>query len=123
MDTLTDEPKQSPLTDLSRLIAMLPTTIRSPPAAADFTPIEEYEAQTPETFFGGKPVLHHRLDGVKAWIPASQKGSSLALFPADLSTAATAPEGATLREQTEELFEQVVSVFVNSECVQSPQTQ
>ncbi|KAF9876983.1 fpd1 benzoylformate decarboxylase [Colletotrichum karsti] len=93
---------------------MLPTTIRSPPAVADYTPIEEHQAQTPETFFGGKPVLHYQLDGAKAWIPASQKGS-LAVFPADISTTATAPEGATLRDSNEELAEQQVSVFVNSE--------
>ncbi|KAF6837110.1 hypothetical protein CPLU01_03222 [Colletotrichum plurivorum] len=115
MDRLTDEPKQSPLADLSCLIDMLPTTIRSPPAAGDYTPIEDYESQTPETFFGGKPVLHAQLDGVKAWVPASQRGRGLAVFPADLSTAASAPEGATLKEQSEELVEQVVSVFVSSE--------
>ncbi|KAL0943422.1 uncharacterized protein CTRU02_201308 [Colletotrichum truncatum] len=114
MKGLTAEPKQSPLKDLSHIITMLPTTIRSPPAVGDYIPIEEHQSQTPETFFGGKPVLHYHLEGAKAWIPASQKGS-LAVFPADASTTATAPEGTTLRELGEELTEQQVSVFVNSE--------
>ncbi|KZL87555.1 fpd1 benzoylformate decarboxylase [Colletotrichum incanum] len=114
MNGLTAQPKQSPLQDLFDIITMLPTTIRSPPSLGDFTPIEEHQAQTPETFFGGKPVLHFHLEGAKAWIPASQKGN-LAVFPADVSTTASAPEGATLKEVSEELVEQQVSVFVNSE--------
>ncbi|WPG98594.1 Hypothetical protein R9X50_00138700 [Acrodontium crateriforme] len=28
------------------------------PTAADFTPLNEHQEQTPDTFFGGKPVLH-----------------------------------------------------------------
>ncbi|KAK6218856.1 hypothetical protein QIS74_06065 [Colletotrichum tabaci] len=114
MSGLTAQHKQSPLQDLFHIITMLPTTIRSSPSLGDFIPIEEHQAQTPETFFGGKPVLHFHLDGAKAWIPASQKGN-LAVFPADVATAASAPEGATLRELSEELVEQLVSVFVTSE--------
>ncbi|KAK1983979.1 regulator of volume decrease after cellular swelling-domain-containing protein [Colletotrichum cereale] len=114
MNGLTAKPKQSPLQDLFHIITMLPTTIRSPPSLEDFTPIEDHQAQTPETFFGGKPVLHFHLEGAKAWIPASQKGN-LAVFPADVATPASAPEGATLKEVSEELVEQQVSVFVNSE--------
>ncbi|GKT41110.1 uncharacterized protein ColSpa_01291 [Colletotrichum spaethianum] len=114
MNGFTAQPKQSPLQDLFDIITMLPTTIRSPPSVGDFTPIEEHQAQTPETFFGGKPVLHFHLEGAKAWIPASQKGN-LAVFPADVATTASAPEGATLKEVSEELVEQQVSVFVNSE--------
>ncbi|GKT84382.1 FPD1 benzoylformate decarboxylase [Colletotrichum tofieldiae] len=114
MNGLTAQPKQSPLQDLFDIITMLPTTIRSPPSLGEFTPIEEHQAQTPETFFGGKPVLHFHLEGAKAWIPASQKGN-LAVFPADVATTASAPEGATLKEVSEELVEQQISVFVNSE--------
>ncbi|OHF01795.1 hypothetical protein CORC01_02986 [Colletotrichum orchidophilum] len=114
MKGLTAQPKQSPFKDLFHIISMLPTTIRAPPSLGDFTPIEEHQAQTPETFFGGKPVLYFHHEGAKAWIPASQKGS-LAVFPADASTTASAPDGTTLREITEELVEQQVSVFVTSE--------
>ncbi|OLN86928.1 hypothetical protein CCHL11_04546 [Colletotrichum chlorophyti] len=114
MKGLTGKPKQNPLQDLFQVISMLPTIIRAPPALGDFTPIEEHQSQTPETFFGGKPVLHHHLEAAKAWIPASQKGS-LAIFPADVSTAATAPSGTTLNDSSEDLVEQEVSVFVNSE--------
>ncbi|KXH64085.1 hypothetical protein CSAL01_01332 [Colletotrichum salicis] len=114
MKGLTGQPKQSPFKDLLHIITMLPTTIRSPPSLGDFTPIEEHQSQTPASFFGGKPVLHFHLEGAKAWIPASQKGN-LAVFPADVSTMASAPDGTTLREATEELVEQHVSVFVTSE--------
>ncbi|WYZ38410.1 hypothetical protein EsH8_III_000324 [Colletotrichum jinshuiense] len=114
MKGLTAEPKQSPLQDLFDVITMLPTTIRSPPSLGDYTPIEEHQAQTPETFFGGKPVLHHHLEGAKAWIPASQKGS-LPVFPADSSASASAYDGTTLKDLPEEVVEQQVSVFVNSE--------
>ncbi|TDZ19521.1 hypothetical protein Cob_v007590 [Colletotrichum orbiculare MAFF 240422] len=111
---LTADPKHNPLSELLKPLSMLPTTIRSPPSVGDYVPIEEHQSQTPETFFGGKPVLHYHLENAKAWIPASQKGT-LAVFPADLSAAVTAPEGATLLESAEELAEQTVSVFINSE--------
>ncbi|KXH41819.1 hypothetical protein CNYM01_06735 [Colletotrichum nymphaeae SA-01] len=114
MKGLTGQPKQSPFKDLLHIVNMLPTTIRSPPSLGDFTPIEEYQSATPASFFGGKPILHFHLEDAKAWIPASQKGS-LAIFPADVSTAASAPNGTTLKETTEELVEQHVSVFASSE--------
>lgn len=116
MKGLTGQPKQSPFKDLLHIINMLPTTIRSPPSLEDFTPIEEHQSATPASFFGGKPVLHFHLEGAKAWIPASQKGS-LAIFPADVSTTVSAPDGTTLKETTEEHVEQHVSVFVSSEYV------
>ncbi|KAG7146626.1 hypothetical protein HYQ46_004562 [Verticillium longisporum] len=92
---------------------MLTTTIRPPPSVGDFLPLEEYESQTPETFFGGKPVLHHHLQGAKIWIPKSQS-AALPVFT-DASAAVSAPEGATLTGTTDDLTEQTIDLFVNSE--------
>lgn len=96
---------------------MAPTTIRTPPAIADFKPLEEHLRQTPESFFGGKPVLYYHATGVKAWIPKSQRGK-LPFFPADLEAEPTAPEGAALSEGSEEAVEQKVDLYVNSQYVQ-----
>ncbi|KAK1243922.1 hypothetical protein MKX08_002060 [Trichoderma sp. CBMAI-0020] len=90
---------------------MLPTTIRSPPAAADYTPLAEYQSQTPESFTDGKPILHYHLAGAKATIPRSQCGS-LAIFPQDTAAAAN---NANDGEAAEELAEQTVDVFATSE--------
>ncbi|KAK3402857.1 regulator of volume decrease after cellular swelling-domain-containing protein [Sordaria brevicollis] len=93
---------------------MAPTTIRTPPAIADFKPLEEHLQQTPESFFGGKPVLYYHATGAKAWIPKSQRGK-LPFFPADLEAAPTAPEGAALSEGSEVTVEQKVDLYVNSQ--------
>ncbi|KPM36792.1 hypothetical protein AK830_g9776 [Neonectria ditissima] len=93
---------------------MLPTTIRTPPVVGDFTALSEYQTQTPESFIGGKPVLHYHVAGAKAWIPKSQCGK-LALFPGDSSQKPSAPEGDSINGDAEELVEQNVDIFVNSE--------
>ncbi|KAL6879068.1 regulator of volume decrease after cellular swelling domain-containing protein [Trichoderma novae-zelandiae] len=90
---------------------MLPTTIRSPPAEADYTPLAEYQSQTPESFTDGKPVLHYHLTGAKATIPRSQCGS-LAIFPQD---SPAAPNASNEDGAAEELVEQTVDVFATSE--------
>ncbi|KAF4975020.1 hypothetical protein FZEAL_8141 [Fusarium zealandicum] len=95
---------------------MLPTTIRTPPSPGDFTPLAEYQSQTPESFIGGKPVLHYHVEGAKAWIPKAQCGT-LALFPADMSQKPSAPEGDSINGDVEELVEQSVDIFVNSETL------
>jgi nucleotide-sensitive chloride channel 1A len=92
------------------------STIRSPPALSDYVPLAEHQEKTPETFHGGKPVLHYHATGAKAWVPASQRGS-LPIFPADLSSEPTAPENSTLSGSSEEMVEQKVDVFVNTEYV------
>ena len=89
---------------------MPPTTIRSPPSVGDYTPLEEYQTQTPETFVGGKPVLHYHVSGAKATIPKSQTGS-LAVFPAD----AAPKETSKANGEAEQVVEREVDVFVNSE--------
>ncbi|KFG79928.1 FPD1 [Metarhizium anisopliae] len=91
---------------------MLATTIRSPPSVDDYTPLSEYQSQTPESFSGGKPVLHFHLKGAVASIPRAQRGT-LAIFPADSPAAENAV--ASTNGDTEGLVEQKVDVFVNSE--------
>ncbi|KAI2470830.1 hypothetical protein F4781DRAFT_159329 [Annulohypoxylon bovei var. microspora] len=50
-----------------------PTVIRTCPSADnDFQPLSEYQAQTPDTFFDGKPILYYHDENVKAWISAEQ---------------------------------------------------
>ncbi|KAJ4024393.1 hypothetical protein NW752_002962 [Fusarium irregulare] len=95
---------------------MLPTTIRTPPQTGDYTPLAEYQTTTPETFIGGTPVLHYHLQGAKAWILKSQCGT-LALFPADTSEKPSGPEGESVNGDAEELVEQTIDVFVNSEAL------
>ncbi|KAI0023639.1 regulator of volume decrease after cellular swelling-domain-containing protein [Xylariomycetidae sp. FL0641] len=52
---------------------MLPTVIKNCPSADnDFQPLSEYEAQTPETFFDGKPVLYYHDESTKAWVSNEQ---------------------------------------------------
>ncbi|ROT38929.1 hypothetical protein SODALDRAFT_332368 [Sodiomyces alkalinus F11] len=95
---------------------MLPITIRSPPSLDDFTPLEEYESRTPESFFDGKPVLHRHLTSVKAWIPKAH-AQSLPIFTVNPSslTPASAPAGASLQDDAaEEMVEQTVDIFVHS---------
>lgn len=61
---------------------MLPTTIRTAPAQAEFMPLAEYQSTTPQSFHDGKPVLHYHATGAKAWLPKDQQ-SRMPIFPAD----------------------------------------
>lgn len=92
---------------------MPPTTIRTPPSADDYTPLEDFQSRTPETFVGGKPILHCHLVGAKASIPKSQ-GGKLAVFPADAGASET---NGTNGDAEEPVIERQVDVFVNSEYV------
>ena len=88
-------------------------TVRSPFAPGDYTALAEHQEQTPDSFYDAKPVLHYHATAAKAWIPESQRGK-LPFFPADLSSAPTAPENGALADQTEGNVEQTVDLFVNS---------
>lgn len=96
---------------------MIATTIRTPPATADFVPLAEYQSQTPESFVDGKPILHLHITGASASAPKEQvAGGALAVFPADSPAAPAATENGDV--PAEELVEQQVDVFVTSEYVQ-----
>ncbi|KXJ92937.1 regulator of volume decrease after cellular swelling-domain-containing protein [Microdochium bolleyi] len=54
---------------------MLATVIKTCPSAEDdFEELSEYQSQTPQTFFDGKPVLHAHDKHVKAWVSEEQHG-------------------------------------------------
>lgn len=94
---------------------MIATTIRTPPAAADYIPLAEYQSQTPESFVDGKPVLHLHVAGATASAPKEQVSSgSLAIFPSDSPVAVASGENGT-DAPAEELVEQQVDVYVTSE--------
>ncbi|KAJ2902385.1 hypothetical protein MKZ38_000631 [Zalerion maritima] len=86
---------------------MPPTTIRTAPAVADFTPLAEHQSRTPDTFFGGKPVLHAHFVDATAWLPGADRAGLSTIFPGD-SAKAPGQDG---------MLEQKVDVFVASESV------
>lgn len=87
---------------------MLPTTIHASPSVSDYVPLSEYESTTPESFHGGKPVLHYHATSAKIWLPKDQQ-SKLPLFPAD----APAFDG----DSGEMISQDEITLFINSEYV------
>lgn len=85
---------------------MLPTTIRTAPVQGDFVPLSEYQSTTPQSFHGGKPVLHYHATGAKAWLPKDQQ-SRVPIFPVD----APAFEG----DSGEMISQDEIELFINSE--------
>ncbi|KAF4586011.1 benzoylformate decarboxylase [Ophiocordyceps camponoti-floridani] len=83
-------------------------TIRSPPSINDYVSLEQYQAQTPESFAVGRAILHAHLEGAVVSIPGAQRGS-LALFPADMARVGQdgGSEGSSL--------ERKVDLFVSSD--------
>ncbi|KAI4594908.1 hypothetical protein KJ359_007431 [Pestalotiopsis sp. 9143b] len=97
---------------------MLPTVVKSRPSAeADFQPLSEYQSQTPETFFDGKPVLYFHDEHVKAWCSPEHSGR-LYLFSGSEGEEKppTAPEALALENDGGKHLreEDKVEVFVSS---------
>ncbi|KAI0401313.1 regulator of volume decrease after cellular swelling-domain-containing protein [Xylaria palmicola] len=99
---------------------MLPAVIKSCPSAEnDFLPLSEYQAQTPETFFEGKPVLYFHDQNIKAWVSAEQY-EQLFFFSKTTTDSVTSvhpspPESLALdNEDRRTREEQKVEVFVSS---------
>ncbi|KAI0205100.1 regulator of volume decrease after cellular swelling-domain-containing protein [Astrocystis sublimbata] len=100
---------------------MLPAIINSRPSAeGDFLPLSEYQAQTPETFFEGKPVLHFHDENIKAWVSQQQYEQLYFFSKAAADNAAagtpTAPESHALGDEDKNNTreEENVEVFVSS---------
>ncbi|XXH00496.1 hypothetical protein Hte_006842 [Hypoxylon texense] len=97
-----------------------PTVIRSCPSADnDFQPLSEYQAQTPDTFFDGKPVLYYHDENVKAWVSTEQHESLFFFSKETESNSSTlspsAPECYALENNYgKHLREERVEVFVAS---------
>lgn len=70
------------------------STIRTEPALEQYTSLDEHQAQTPGTFFGGKPVLHYHGSDASLCLDMEQLNSIPELSPLKLSTPAQAPPAA-----------------------------
>ncbi|KKA28444.1 hypothetical protein TD95_002593 [Thielaviopsis punctulata] len=95
---------------------MLPITIRSPPKVDDFISLADYQSETPASFHDGKPVLHYRAAGIKAWL-ASDCVGKLPVFPvASRGGCPSEPESKALSESAASaLVEQILDLYVTSE--------
>jgi nucleotide-sensitive chloride channel 1A len=102
---------------------MPPTTIRSAPALDSFTSLENHQSQTPASFYGAKPVLHHHIVGAGVLITNDQR-SKLPVFHsanavihdgATSSESSRAGEGAPVHDRYPYTGDVVVDVYVNSE--------
>ncbi|KAH7033100.1 regulator of volume decrease after cellular swelling-domain-containing protein [Microdochium trichocladiopsis] len=93
---------------------MLATVIKTCPSAeTDFEQLSEYQSQTPQTFFDGKPVLHAHDKHVKAWVSEEQH-ERLFFFSKD-STRPSSPHNAALEGNGQGMVEDSqVEVFVAS---------
>jgi chloride channel, nucleotide-sensitive, 1A len=49
-------------------------TVETPPTLDSFTPLDEHQSQTPDTFFGGTPVLHLHCSDVKVLVSRKSLG-------------------------------------------------
>ena len=58
---------------------MPPTTIHSAPPLNTFTALADHQSQTPEVFYGAKPVLHYHAVGARALVSRVQL-SKLPIF-------------------------------------------
>ena len=88
---------------------MPPTTIHSPPALDSFTPLADHQSQTPEVFYGGKPVLHHHVIGGRALVRRDQLFKLPIFSHAQRDVAFDTAED----EQAEALDDDVVAVVVD----------
>ncbi|OTB05183.1 hypothetical protein M426DRAFT_319992 [Hypoxylon sp. CI-4A] len=97
-----------------------PTVIRTCPSADnDFQPLNEYQQQTPDTFFEGRPVLYYHDENVKAWVSAEQHERlfffSKAPEDGSVSLSPSPPESYALENnQSTNLREEKVEAFVAS---------
>ena len=81
--------------------------ISTAPKADDFTPLQEHQAQTPSTFFGGKPVLYARQAGLTLSAQASK------IFADPVFSKFTTTPG----DQPEDVLIKDVELWANSEYV------
>lgn len=102
---------------------MPPTTIRSAPALDSFTSLEDHQSQTPTSFYGAKPVLHHHIVGAGVLITSDQK-SKLPVFhsanvaihgAATSAESSTTSEGAPVQDGYPAMADVVADVYVSSE--------
>ena len=102
---------------------MPPTTIRSAPALDSFTSLVDHQSQTPASFYGAKPVLHHHIVGASVLITSDQR-SKLPVFRSvnaeihggsTSGESPTASEGASMQGESPHIGDVVVDIYVSSE--------
>ncbi len=102
---------------------MPPTTIRSAPALDSFTSLEDHQSQTPASFYGAKPVLHHHIVAAGVLISSDQR-SKLPVFHsanaaihggATSAESSTAGEGVPVQDRYPHMGDVFVDVYVSSE--------
>ena len=86
---------------------MPPTTIHSAPALDSFTILAEHQSQTPEVFYGAKPVLHYHAVDARALVPRDQL-SKLPILPQP-------PRDAPQPAEVVGLVAEVIDAYVSSE--------
>jgi nucleotide-sensitive chloride channel 1A len=84
---------------------MPPTTIHSAPPLDSFTPLADHQSQTPEVFYGAKPVLHYHAVSARALISSDQT-SKLPIFSQKLE----GEEGPQI-----DMVAEVIDAYVSSE--------
>lgn len=94
--------------------------ITSEPAIGDFVPLAEHQAQTPDTFFHGKPVLYFHCTGALITIAKDQLDANVAISGL-ISSETSAAEGAPPADENAPSHSAsatgTVDVWVTSECV------
>jgi nucleotide-sensitive chloride channel 1A len=92
---------------------MPPATIHAAPPLDSFTPLADHQSQTPDVFYGAKPVLHYHTVGAHALISRAQL-SKLPIFSQrpDVASEAEAveperPDGTMIAE--------VIDAYISSE--------
>jgi nucleotide-sensitive chloride channel 1A len=102
---------------------MPPTTIRSAPALDSFVSLEDHQSQTPASFYGAKPVLHHHIARASVIIARDQISKLPVFHSADAALhgaatsvgSSTAGEEAPVEDGHASMGSVTVDVFVSSE--------
>lgn len=93
--------------------------LQNPPSASSFTPLAEHQSRTPQSFYGGPPVLHYHSSRCKVVILESDLIASPALstLRGGAAVANGSSEAAHETQEGKEIVIDGVDVFVTSELV------
>lgn len=89
------------------------TTIHSAPALDSFTPLADHQSQTPEVFYGAKPVLHFHAVGARALASRDQL-SKLPIFSQTPGQADVAEDVQSESQETT-MAAEVIDAYISSE--------
>lgn len=91
--------------------------LQRPPSASSFTPLAEHQSRTPQSFYGGPPVLHYHSSRCKVVILESDLSASPALNTLRGGAAVVNGSSGAAHESQErkDIVIDGVDVFVTSE--------